>query len=256
MLNITVKSALVNGRVLDTHEAAEFLRVSEASIRRWADSGLLATRRVGRRRARRFREKDLLSFMGTAEDELPKRSPARDELMLQGMAVPFGSHLGSFYTSDEGRLRLALPFLRDGLRARQTCFLLAGREIQDQIFGKLREEKVDIDAAIRTRLLMLLAAEPATPEQRVNYFDHSFSAAARIRPSPMRFVGEVGDALVGLGSIAAQMAVEERFAALAKRYPVVVLCLYDARRFDGATIIDALKLHYDTFAYPLGYFLS
>src|SRR5439155_1037044 len=39
------------GRLLNTREAAKFLRVSEASIRRCSDSGLLAARRVGRRRA-------------------------------------------------------------------------------------------------------------------------------------------------------------------------------------------------------------
>src|SRR2546428_10515716 len=39
--------------LLNTPEAARFLRVSQASIRRWSDSGLLAARRVGRRRERR-----------------------------------------------------------------------------------------------------------------------------------------------------------------------------------------------------------
>jgi len=43
-------------RLLTTREAATFLKVSEASIRRWTDSGLLPARRVGRRRARRLRE--------------------------------------------------------------------------------------------------------------------------------------------------------------------------------------------------------
>src|SRR5205809_7509036 len=50
-------------RLLNTAEAARFLRVSQASIRRWSDSGLLAARRVGRRRERRFNEADLQAFM-------------------------------------------------------------------------------------------------------------------------------------------------------------------------------------------------
>src|SRR3989442_5262216 len=45
-------------RLLNTAEAARFLRVSQASIRRWSDSGLLAARRVGRRRERRVNEAD------------------------------------------------------------------------------------------------------------------------------------------------------------------------------------------------------
>src|SRR3981081_4831305 len=50
-------------RLLTTREAATFLKVSEASIRRWTDSGLLPASRVGRRRARRVREEDLRTFM-------------------------------------------------------------------------------------------------------------------------------------------------------------------------------------------------
>src|SRR5204862_7386879 len=60
------------GRLLNTREAAKFLRVSEASIRRWSDSGLLAARRVGRRRERRFHESDLQGFM-----QQPASSAAR-----------------------------------------------------------------------------------------------------------------------------------------------------------------------------------
>ena len=55
-------------KLLNTAEAAAFLRASQASVRRWADAGLLLASRIGRRGARRFREEDLLRFMG--------RSPA------------------------------------------------------------------------------------------------------------------------------------------------------------------------------------
>src|SRR2546426_11422973 len=50
-------------RLLNTAEAARFLRVSQASIRRWSDSGLLAARRVGRRRERRVRGAGLQGSM-------------------------------------------------------------------------------------------------------------------------------------------------------------------------------------------------
>jgi hypothetical protein len=38
---------------------------------------------------------------------------------------------------------------------------------------------------------------------------------------------------------------------IARRYPVVTLCGYDARRFSGVDVLDALKAHRDTFRYPL-----
>jgi transcriptional repressor of dcmA and dcmR len=35
------------------------------------------------------------------------------------------------------------------------------------------------------------------------------------------------------------------------RFPVVALCAYDARKFTGIELLDALKDHDDTFKFPL-----
>jgi transcriptional repressor of dcmA and dcmR len=36
------------------------------------------------------------------------------------------------------------------------------------------------------------------------------------------------------------------------RFPVVALCAYDARKFAGVELLDALKDHEDTFRFPMG----
>jgi len=36
------------------------------------------------------------------------------------------------------------------------------------------------------------------------------------------------------------------------RFPVVALCAYDARKFTGVELLDALKDHDDTFKIPMG----
>ena len=59
--------------LLDIKQAARFLNVSEASLRRWTNSGRLACLRVGRRRERRFRRDDLLAFA----EKQPVAAPAR-----------------------------------------------------------------------------------------------------------------------------------------------------------------------------------
>ena len=41
-----------------------------------------------------------------------------------------------------------------------------------------------------------------------------------------------------------------RYEHISHRFPVVALCQYDARRFSGLAILDALKQHKDTFRYP------
>ena len=53
------------------------------------------------------------------------------------------------------------------------------------------------------------------------------------------------------------MAFERHYDyGLARRFPVITLCQYDARRFSGIGVLRALKCHEDTFRYPLARFLN
>src|SRR5690348_13108007 len=83
-------------RLLNTNEAARFLRVSEASIRRWSDSGLLPVVRVGRRRERRFSESDLLAFL----DRVPATNPQASPVNVGGTALAVPSHLATLFSTE------------------------------------------------------------------------------------------------------------------------------------------------------------
>ena len=98
------------------------LGVSEASVRRWSDAGLLASHRVGRRGERRFARSDLLGLRSAGRQGRPGPEHA---VFIEGSPVPVHTHLTSLFTSDVGRLTLGLPFLRDGLVAGQACILMA-----------------------------------------------------------------------------------------------------------------------------------
>lgn len=248
----------MSDRLLNTREAARYLQVSEASIRRWANGGLLHASRVGRRRARRFREEDLRGFMGQS-DAWPTTGlemALRRGVVLQETTIPVGSHLLTLYGGDSGRGRLELPFLRDGLRAGQTCFLLAPAAVRDEYLDGLRRERVDVEVALRTGLLVLLPMDRGSPEERIAAFDLAFTAGTRARGGPLRFVGETLAGLAVVDSVRGLLALEQGLTGLSKRFPIVMLCSYDVRAFDGVTILEALKLHLDTFSHPVGYFLS
>ena len=249
--------SVMSDKLLNTREAARFLRASEASLRRWADAGLLPASRVGRRRARRFKEDDLLRFMGPSQGgPSPAITGLPRAIAIEGMAVGLGSHLGSYYSTDAGRLRLGLPFLRDGIRSCQPCVLVAGPPVREQYLGALEREGIDVAAAERDGWLTLVADELDTPENFSGRLENLFIDVARRQPGPYRFLGETVAGLKTVQSVKAFLTLEQHLGALAKRFPIVMLCAYDVRRFDGPTILESLKLHYDTFAHELGYFLS
>lgn len=246
-------------RLLTTREAATFLKVSEASIRRWTDSGLLPARRVGRRRARRLREEDLRMFMeaGPVQGSGAADSRVAGTMVIQDVIVPLGSHIACFYTTDEGRLRIGLPFLRDGLRAGQSVVLLrATPEVREHYFAALRSEGLDAAEAIEAGLLMLYPEISGSAGDQVARFEQMLTAASRTRAGPIRILAEVLADVETLGSVAEHMVVEQRVNAVFKRFPVVTICAYDVRAFDAVTVIEALKLHTDSYGPQIGYWLN
>jgi excisionase family DNA binding protein len=245
-------------RLLTTREAATFLKVSEASIRRWTDSGLLPASRVGRRQARRMREEDLRIFMeggqdlGTIAADIRRRST----MVIQSVVVSLGSHLATFYTTDSGRLRIGLPFLRDGLRAGQSVLLRAAPDVRERYFGSLRDEGVDVAGAIRDGVLVLFQEGSPSAKEDVSKFDQFLTEASRKRSGPIRILAEVQANHQTAGPIAEHLALELQVGALCKRFPVVTICAYDVRAFDGVATIEALKLHTDIFGSQVGYWLN
>src|SRR2546430_15091464 len=116
-----MRAKFIGEYLLNTAEAARFLRVSRASIRRWSDSGLLQAQRVGRRRERRFRESDLATFV----DRSTPAPPGAATASVAGVTANVPLHLATFFSTDLGGFRLALPFLADGIRLRQASHLVA-----------------------------------------------------------------------------------------------------------------------------------
>jgi excisionase family DNA binding protein len=246
----------MSDKLLTTREAARYLHVSEASIRRWTDAGLLPTGRVGFRKARRFKESDLARFVERQDLRGAKAPQAAGTVRLHGKAIPIGSHLASFYGTDYGGFHQSLPLLVEGIAAEELCVLFATADLHERYQGAFREQHIDIEAATASRLFSAVTPERKTPEAWIAGVEALLMELLRDRSGPVRFVAEVTAGLESTGSLKALLQQEWLLTSLVKRFPVVLLCLYDVRKFDGPTILEALKLHYDTFEHGFGYFLS
>jgi excisionase family DNA binding protein len=235
-----------------TREAARLLGVSEASVRRWSDSGLLQSHRVGRRSERRFERSAVLRLKATGQ---PAASRSTSSVFLEGREIPIHSHLSSYYTSDRGRLRLGVPFLRDGLAAGQPCVIVANRQTARLLEDELKAEGVAVDRALETGRLRELGTFD-NHSQGIETFERTFAAFTRRGDLVIRVLGEASENASSLGTMADQLRFEDLLTGLVRRYPVVMICQYDVRRLGGTDVIDVLKGHADNFDQPLGMFLN
>ena len=247
----------MSDKLLNTEEAARFLRVSEASIRRWSDAGLLPVRRIGGRRERRFREADLIAYLGAGQSPSSSHAAAvRADVVVGGVPLPLHSHLATFYNSDAGRLRLTIPFLADGIRAGQPCFLAAASDVLGAYLDALRQEGIPIDAAIKNGLFVSIDSPGSTVQGALDFWEQSWWSVMEGGRTVIRVVGEMSSERKVFSSDPEMMSYEVAFNMLAKRFPTVTLCQYDVREFDGEIIFQAMRAHPDLYSQHLGSFLN
>ncbi len=108
--------------LLNVKEAAEFLNVSEMTIRRWTNTGLLDCYRVGGRRARRFTISDLTAFL---ESESAKSPHAGVALGPRGLAAPGGAHITHLSAGENESSEIAVSYISRGLQDGETVCIVA-----------------------------------------------------------------------------------------------------------------------------------
>ena len=242
--------------LLNTAEAARYLRVSQASIRRWSDAGLLSSRRVGRRRERRFSESDLVEFLNRGEQQSLVAKPAAT-INVGGVAVPVPGHLATFYSTDPGRMRLTVPFLADGLRFGQPCFLVATDEVLNAYMNALKDQAgSDFERATASGQFTAVGFDGATVERAVSFWEGKFADVLSRGPSLIRHVGEMACVRPMFPSEDEMLRFEEGLEVMCRRFPVSVICQYDVREFDGIAMLRVLKAHPDLFEQRLATFLN
>jgi transcriptional repressor of dcmA and dcmR len=243
--------------LLNTREAARFLRVSEASIRRWSDAGLLPASRVGRRRERRFAHDELVRFLGQSDLHVQPATAQPVRVIVGGAPVPVGTHFAPIYGTDRGGLRLSIPFLADGLRAGQPCFLVAHGDALDRYARALENDQaIDFDAAVRGGQLGILDGPGVNVAEAIDNWERLLGNALANSPEVIRVAGEMDCERDKFVSEAEMMAYEEAYDVMSRRFPLVTLCQYDARKFDGEMLLRVLKTHPDMFEQHLGRFLN
>ena len=249
---------IMSDKLLNTAEAARFLRVSQASVRRWSDSGLLPARRVGRRRERRFTEADLKRFLGPANAHPQTSQDAvQGGVFIGGTTVPLHAHIATFYNSDESRLRLTVPFLREGLNSGQPCFLVAeGDTLGAYLQALSGKNGIDVDAAIRDGKLTTAPGPGSSVEGALRFWERVLTRALANGPTLLRVVGEMSSARKGFVSDPLMIEFEVGFNTIAKRLPAVSVCQYDVRVFDGETIFQAIRAHPDLYSFGIATFLN
>ncbi len=238
----------MNEELLDIKQAAALLNVTETSLRRWTDAGRLACLRVGAKRERRFRRADLLAFLENQPATTHSATAGAGQVTtIGGLPVESGTHLCAFYRNDAARTKLAVGFLADGSSEDSDTILLgtapATRAVMAQLEGRGGPGG---SAPASDNVTVIEYSSHGTAQLEV--LEGLFVAALRRGRRSLRVVGtEVGP----FARFSELIEYEEGYERLSRRFPVVTLCQYDARKRSGVELCSILKRHADVFRYPV-----
>jgi hypothetical protein len=152
---------------------------------------------------------------------------------------------------------LTVPFLAEGMKAGQPCFLAATGDVLERYARALtKDQAIDFEKATKSGRLVVIDGPGTTVVESIASWEEKFAKALAGGATTIRVVGEMACERRLFGSEAEMMAYEEAYDLMTRRFPAVTLCPYDAREFGGETILRVLKAHPDMFQQHLGLFLN
>jgi hypothetical protein len=178
-------------------------------------------------------------------------------VQVEGVAISVPSHLATFYSSDAGRMRLTLPFLVDGLRSNQYCFLAASEDLLEAYIDAMSTaDNIDLERAVAAGRFAALGFDGATVDTAVAFWESKFAELRAQGPTLIRHVGEMAAVRRMFPSEDEMLRFEQAYDVMCRRYRVAAICQYDVRDFDGPALLRVLKAHPDLFENRLGAFLN
>ncbi len=164
--------------------------------------------------------------------------------------VPVGTHVCLVFTKDEERVDSLLKFVLSGLQAGERTSCFSEELTEDMLKEYLAENNISFDERKIQKALILAGSrevyfegEVFDPERMLNTLTAYYNEAVQLGFPASRLIGEMIPEIQHVPGGERLLEYESRVSILLRKYPITTVCQYDANLFDGATIMEVLKVH-------------
>lgn len=164
--------------------------------------------------------------------------------------IPLGTHICQIYNDDDERNDALLHFLLSGLKLKEKNACFSEKLDQKELEGFLSENGLDFaDSRARGALITAGTSEvyfqdgKFDPDHMLTMLKNFHCAAHKQGYSAARVIGEMTPQIHKVPGGSRLFEYEARVNDLLKEHPVTAFCQYDAHAFDGATLMDVMKVH-------------
>lgn len=164
--------------------------------------------------------------------------------------VKEGTHVCLVYTDDKERDHSLLSFLLSGLKAKERAACFSNNMIEQTLADYLGENGISYNDSVKSHALSLSGTNEVyfeggyfDPDRMLNTLKQFYSDSQNMGFESSRVIGEMVPEVEKVPGGERLLEYESRVTQLLRDAPITTVCQYDARDFDGATILEVLKVH-------------
>ncbi len=175
-----------------------------------------------------------------------KGSEGTIELGLRGERVSLGDHIAYFWEKPS-EFEEAVQFLILGIRQGEHVVVFGHEDANEKVLEIMRNRGLDTDHLQVSNRLSVVSGGP-TGEQMLGNIGETFQRAVDGGCKCIRLLGNIGWSRPGWPDDREILAFEAKVTGAAKRFPCVVMCMYDVGSLSGKVMLHgAYETHPLTF---------
>lgn len=164
--------------------------------------------------------------------------------------TPVGTHICQIFSDDDERGEALLKFLVSGLSAGERAACFSEKMTEQTVRDFFAQEGLSYERLSNNGAFNLSGAREVyfqdnrfDPDRMLGVLTRYYQESLTMGFNGARVIGEMTPEVQQVPGGERLLEYESRVSLLLKTHPVTSVCQYDARAFDGATIMDILKVH-------------
>jgi hypothetical protein len=163
--------------------------------------------------------------------------------------VTIGTHLCIIFSSEEERRESLLKFLLSGLQSNERSACFSEKVTEDELRKFFKENSINYDERKEKNEILLSGTGDVyfsegrfDPDRMINLLKNYYDETQKLGLDA-RVIGEMLPEVQTIPGGDRLTEYESKVNLLVKTHPITSVCQYDANVFDGATIMEVLKVH-------------
>ncbi|MBF0289546.1 MAG: MEDS domain-containing protein [SAR324 cluster bacterium] len=164
--------------------------------------------------------------------------------------LPAGTHICQIYSDDDERNDSLLSYLVSGLKAGECSACFSENITEETLEEHFSKNDLSFSDLKEAGTFSLSKTEDVyfqegkfDPEVMLNLLSQYYKNSVAKGYAGARVIGEMSPEIENIEGGSRLCEYESRVSILLREHPVTAVCQYHAEEFDGATIMEVLKVH-------------